>query len=74
MNLDEAKCKGKTGIFFAPHAERPQARLRREAIAIALCLSCPLLDECRQAGRDEEYGIWGGTTERDRGMVRERTR
>ena len=74
MNNAEAKCKVKMKYFFAPHAERPQARVRREAIAIALCLKCPMIDECRVAGANEEYGIWGGTTERDRGMVKERVR
>lgn len=68
MWTDKAACKGKGEIFYAPPSERPQARLRREAIAIAICLSCPVIAECREEGRDEEYGIWGGTTEIDRGL------
>jgi hypothetical protein len=29
--MDDAVCKGRTKLFFAPKAERPQARVRREA-------------------------------------------
>jgi len=35
-----ANCKGKTKLFFAPKAERPQARERREAKAKSLCAGC----------------------------------
>lgn len=28
--------------------------------AIAICDSCPLKDVCREAGRTEVSGIWGG--------------
>ena len=35
--MDDAVCKGRTKLFFAPKAERPQARVRREAQARLLC-------------------------------------
>jgi WhiB family redox-sensing transcriptional regulator len=64
---DDANCSGRTFLFFAPKAERPQARARREAKAKRLCLACPALDECRQFARDNhEYGFWGGESEEDR--------
>ena len=40
----------------------------RDAIARAksVCATCPVLDECRDAGRDEPSGIWGGMTKKER--------
>lgn len=70
MDTEIAKCKGKMHLFFGKHGERPQSRVKREAIAIALCLSCPLQDECRKAGAKEIFGVWGGTTEDDRGLLK----
>lgn len=60
-------CNGQTDTFFAPHAERPQARVKREARARRICQSCPVLFECRQHARSNlEYGFWGGESEDER--------
>ncbi len=60
-------CRGRTELFFAPHAERPQARARREAQARVICQQCPSLDPCRTYARiHREYGFWGGESEEDR--------
>jgi WhiB family redox-sensing transcriptional regulator len=65
--MDEAICTGRTELFFAPHAERPPARLRREAAARQVCLRCPVRIECRDhARRALEYGFWGGESEAER--------
>ncbi len=65
--LDLAICRGSTEIFFAPHAERPQARVKREARARLLCQACPVVFECRRHARlHREYGVWGGESEEDR--------
>lgn len=62
-----AACRGLTTLFFPPSAERPQARERREALARAVCESCPVHDECRDyARRNHEYGFWGGESENER--------
>ena len=37
----DAACKGQTHLFFPPRAERPQARVRREAQARLLCATLP---------------------------------
>jgi WhiB family transcriptional regulator, redox-sensing transcriptional regulator len=64
-------CKGKTSLFFAPHAERPQARARREAQARLLCRACPVEDQCRAHARlHHEYGFWGGESEEERHLAR----
>ncbi|MFN0025913.1 MAG: WhiB family transcriptional regulator [Acidimicrobiales bacterium] len=63
-------CHGLTSIFFAPHAERPQARVRREALARSICQECPVIDPCRDHARVQgEYGFWGGESEDDRAIA-----
>src|SRR5262245_254869 len=62
-----AACLGHAELFFAPRAERPQARVRREARARRLCASCPVVDPCRDFARvNREYGFWGGESEEER--------
>jgi DNA-binding NarL/FixJ family response regulator len=31
-----------------------------KAEAEAACLSCPLMRDCREYGKSQEFGIWGG--------------
>jgi WhiB family transcriptional regulator, redox-sensing transcriptional regulator len=40
--------------------------------AKAICATCPVLWECFQwaMDNDEEYGVWGGTTRRERARLR----
>ncbi len=65
--MAKAACKGLTTVFFPPSAERPQARERREALARAVCASCPVLEPCREYARENhEYGFWGGESEDER--------
>lgn len=36
-------------------------------VARGLCATCPLIEPCRQAGREgREFGVWGGEDESDR--------
>jgi WhiB family transcriptional regulator, redox-sensing transcriptional regulator len=65
-----ASCKGRTALFFPPKAERPQARARREAKALRLCTSCPVVEPCRAFARtNREYGYWAGESEEDRHLA-----
>ena len=65
--MDAAACRGRTTIFFPPHAERPQARIRREAKARSICAGCPALLECRAFARQrDEQGFWGGESQEER--------
>lgn len=60
-------CAGHTELFFAPHAERPPSRLRREAAARQVCMRCPVRIQCRDHARANlEYGLWGGESEAER--------
>ena len=68
--MDHAVCKGRTHLFFPPKAERPQARVRREAQARKLCGSCPVQTQCQSFARDNrEYGYWGGESEEERHLA-----
>lgn len=67
---ERANCKGELPLFFAPKAERPEARARREAKARRLCDACPVIVECRQFARENrEYGFWAGESEEDRHLL-----
>lgn len=64
---DQAACKGRLDLFYAPHAERPSARARREAEGREVCVACPVREPCRAHARShQELGLWGGETEEER--------
>jgi WhiB family redox-sensing transcriptional regulator len=62
-------------LFYAPDYESTHQRRFRETAAKEVCSHCPVRVLCRayalQAG--ELYGIWGGTTERERMRSSERS-
>ncbi len=62
-----AACLGHASLFFCNHYEPEPQRLRREAKAKALCAGCQVIEQCREEGRNERFGIWAGTTARERG-------
>ncbi|WP_016881504.1 MULTISPECIES: WhiB family transcriptional regulator [unclassified Rhodococcus (in: high G+C Gram-positive bacteria)] len=67
--MTRAWCLGAdTGMFFSPTGEGRKARDRRENAAKTLCAQCPVIDACRNYAltAGETYGVWGGTTEKER--------
>lgn len=65
--MDSASCAGHSELFFAPFAERPEARVRREAAARVICGDCESLPTCREYARaNRELGYWGGESESER--------
>lgn len=60
--IASAACKGRTHLFFAPAGERPGARDRRVAEAVAICATCPVRTECGEyaARYSEGHGIYAG--------------
>ncbi len=67
---NKANCVGKTHLFFPPRAERPQARVRREAHARQMCVACTVQDTCQEAARNNrEYGYWGAESEEERHLA-----
>ena len=54
---EQAACKGKTDLFYPEQGDSKSFRA-----AVAICASCPVIDDCRQhiTDNDERYGIWAG--------------
>ena len=68
--MTNANCKGRVDLFFPPVAERPQARVRREARAARLCSVCTVATVCREFARtNHEYGFWAGESEETRHLA-----
>lgn len=59
-----AKCKGKDlEIFFPGHGEDASE-------AKSICASCPVRVQCLDEGMNHRFGVWGGTSERQRRRMR----
>lgn len=72
---DSALCRGLTEDFFPPTAGSGNRR-HRTAVKAALgrCFACPARTRCLEwaVENKEYYGIWGGTTEKERRVMIER--
>ncbi len=65
--MSKGACSGDSNLFFAPFAERPEARVRREAKARVICETCDVISACRAYARANlELGFWGGESESER--------
>lgn len=77
--MERAKCRGMTSeIFFGKeYTGRQRHRPTLTSVDIrrakAICAICPVLQECFEFAmvNNEEYGVWGGTTHRDRERIRQ---
>ncbi|MGZ5307033.1 MAG: WhiB family transcriptional regulator [Actinomycetota bacterium] len=72
-----AACRGEdSSFFYAPsYFEKRREKDAREAVAKAICRTCPVLDECREYSLEvrEGHGIWGGLNEMERrALLRQR--
>jgi WhiB family redox-sensing transcriptional regulator len=58
-------------VFFHPEGERGPTRRRRDEQAKQVCLTCPVLQQCRTHALKvrEPYGVWGGMTEDEREVI-----
>lgn len=69
VDWDQAKCKGMTDLFFVPPGDN---RAVNEAKAI--CATCslrePCLARCMMSGYTRRYGVFGGTTPKERQAMR----
>src|SRR5688572_11954482 len=66
-------CRGRdTEMFFVTDEEHPtRHRTPEEAAAIAVCNRCPVAGNCLNwALATGEKGIWGGTTTRERRLLK----
>jgi WhiB family redox-sensing transcriptional regulator len=75
--MRDAACAGMDpGVFFPDpdsHARHHKTVRRHKERAKKVCARCPVARECLEhaLANDEEFGIWGGTTPKERrAMVR----
>jgi hypothetical protein len=63
------ECGGEKGCL---EARREKGRLKRVQAAKLFCATCPVRQDCLDYAMDnvEEFGIWGGLTERERRNLR----
>ena len=68
--FDRARCRGLDPDLF--HPSRGEDTVARHARAV--CAVCPVCAECLEYALDngEHWGIWGGTSERQRRDLRSR--
>lgn len=60
-----AACKGmEADLWFPVRGDTIPPAVR------AVCATCPVQAECLEAGLREKYGIWSGTSERQRRAIR----
>jgi len=66
--IARARCRGLGLARFYPHSDEEVAE------ALELCAECSVRDACLRYALDakEEFGVWGGTTERERRVLRRR--
>jgi WhiB family transcriptional regulator, redox-sensing transcriptional regulator len=67
-----AACRAVEGdLFFAADGERGLAKRRRERAAKAICVGCPVREECASyaIATREPHGVWGGLSERERERI-----
>ena len=69
LNTELAACSGEdTTIFFPEPGEFAKEDTK---LAKAICASCNVKDACLKfALENNEYGIWGGTTDHERKSLR----
>jgi WhiB family redox-sensing transcriptional regulator len=67
-----ASCRGLDPALFFPGDEEGPGAERAQQV----CATCPVREQCLQSAlaAKEEYGVWGGTTPRDRRRIVRRSR
>lgn len=73
---DRAACIGNDDLFYSAEDEPKGERRLKEKKAKSICVTCPVLDTCRQFAMEEKelYGVWGGLTESERHKIAGRDR
>lgn len=63
-------------LFFERDNELRVVRARREDAAKKVCASCPVRVDCLRFAMSgpEQFGVWGGTTRRERALRRRHRR
>lgn len=67
-SFDQERDEGYRLAMARLKTETAERRLKAQLTCLE---TCPMVEACRELGRDEEFGVWGGTTPDDREAVRE---
>ena len=71
--LTRAACRHlPTDWWYPPAPITPAATVNMHR-AKRICATCPVTDQCLEAGMDEDYGIWGGLSPKQRRRIRKET-
>lgn len=70
----DAACRGMDTDLFYPKGTVDRDARRKIEAAKKVCAGCPVRRQCRTEGVGEPYGVWGGLTPEDRGVVMPRRR
>ena len=65
-----AACRGAGPGAFFPAELGPGATNAYQETAGRYCAGCPVAEQCRQAGRHEAFGLWGGLSPSSRARRR----
>ena len=68
MWRDKALCLHSSGNWFDILSGGEKRQRDDKKMELATCESCSVMEECKEAGKREHDGIWGGTLPRDRGF------
>ena len=74
FKIEDGACRGLDSNIFYPEKPEIDAKIKK---AIDICRSCAIIDACLEdaLAKREQYGIRGGTTDRERrNIVRRRSR
>ncbi len=71
MDSPSVKCKGLTDFFYPNKPSSEVAQAKAVCNGLDGNPACPMRDQCLQYAIDhhEAYGVWGGTSERDRRKI-----
>lgn len=60
-----------TELFYLPYNARGEAKRLQEAEAKAVCVTCPVREQCLEfaLATEEQFGVWGGMTEDERAAL-----
>ena len=65
---ERANCLGVDPDLFFPERGEPLRQVK------AVCAGCEVRSECLAEGLHERFGVWGGTSERERRALRRQAR
>ena len=71
MDNQNVKCKGLTDFFYPNKPSSEVAQAKAVCNGLDGNPACPMRDQCLAYAIDhhEAYGVWGGTSERDRRKI-----